>query len=333
MPLEQWPEGAVKYPLHDARYTLDVHLAQERAASSIPNGGNLHAEADQVRAALALHFASIWGLRTDAGRVEELRRRVEAAWRANRACIQAAGVFRPNGTKDSKRLAQFVTAAYNGASPVTAPRAIPRRPGRNRKTWGRSGTSTSTNRPTWTSSKPARLPVNPRFNVLVCRFSKKPGGMPRITSPCVFPENFSSVGDRRARSRAATHRKSEPGGMPEPSPESARIYQGQDTANCGQRRPSGASRGKRPHREVRGASPMLEQVEQYRPQVIAALTGAGPHGRTVKELCGTLGAGEQAVRRCLAALVLTGEVREAARYTPGARGAVPRAYSLNPRAA
>ncbi|WP_141323175.1 hypothetical protein [Myxococcus sp. AB025B] len=77
---------------------------------------------------------------------------------------------------------------------------------------------------------------------------------------------------------------------------------------------------------------MLEQVEQYRPHVIAALTDAGPKGRTVKELCSALGAGEQAVRRCLAALVLTGEVREAARYTPGARGAVPRAYSLPTRA-
>ncbi|MFY2558388.1 hypothetical protein ACN469_12220 [Corallococcus terminator] len=77
---------------------------------------------------------------------------------------------------------------------------------------------------------------------------------------------------------------------------------------------------------------MLEQVEQYRPHVIAALTNATPQGLTVKELCGALGAGEQAIRRCLAALVLTGVLRESARYTPGARGAVPRAYSLNPRA-
>ncbi|WP_141331038.1 hypothetical protein [Myxococcus sp. AB025B] len=55
---------------------------------------------------------------------------------------------------------------------------------------------------------------------------------------------------------------------------------------------------------------MLEQVEQYRPHVIAALTDAGSKGRTVKEQCGALGAGEQAIRRCLAALVVTGEVLE-----------------------
>jgi len=76
---------------------------------------------------------------------------------------------------------------------------------------------------------------------------------------------------------------------------------------------------------------MLEQVEQYRPRVIAALTHAAPQGLTVKELCGTLGAGAQAIRRCLAALVLAGVLRESARYTPGARGAVPRAYSLKAR--
>ncbi|WP_223643023.1 hypothetical protein [Corallococcus sp. EGB] len=73
---------------------------------------------------------------------------------------------------------------------------------------------------------------------------------------------------------------------------------------------------------------MLELVEQYRPRIIDALTKASPQGLTVKELCAALGAGEQVLRRCLAALVLAGVIREAARYTPGARGAVPRAYSL-----
>ncbi|RJS27874.1 hypothetical protein DRW03_00095 [Corallococcus sp. H22C18031201] len=73
---------------------------------------------------------------------------------------------------------------------------------------------------------------------------------------------------------------------------------------------------------------MIEQVEQYRPRIIVALTDAGPDGRTVKELCGALGAGEQPIRRCLTALVVAGVVRESMRYSPGARGAVPRAYSM-----
>ncbi|NBD13825.1 DNA polymerase [Corallococcus silvisoli] len=121
VPLEQWPAAAVDYPRRDARFTLDVHLAQERVAATSPNGGNLHAEGDQVRAALALHFASIWGLRTNGGRVAQLRQRVEAEWSANRARFLAAGIFRPDGTKDSKRLASLVSAAYNGLPPVTSP--------------------------------------------------------------------------------------------------------------------------------------------------------------------------------------------------------------------
>ncbi|TSC23281.1 DNA polymerase [Corallococcus sp. Z5C101001] len=121
VPLEEWPTAAVDYPKRDARFTLDVHHAQERAAANVPNGGNLHAEGHQVRAALALHFASLWGLRTHGGRVAQLRQRVEAEWSANRVRFLAAGIFRPDGTKDSKRLSALVSAAYNGLPPVTSP--------------------------------------------------------------------------------------------------------------------------------------------------------------------------------------------------------------------
>ncbi|WP_375757963.1 DNA polymerase I [Corallococcus exercitus] len=121
VPLEQWPAAAVAYPKRDARFTLDVHLAQEHLAATVPNGGNLHAEGDQVRAALALHFASIWGLRTHGGRVAELRQRVETEWSANRARFLAAGIFRPDGSKNAKRLSALVSAAYNGTPPVTSP--------------------------------------------------------------------------------------------------------------------------------------------------------------------------------------------------------------------
>ncbi|RJS27867.1 hypothetical protein DRW03_00055 [Corallococcus sp. H22C18031201] len=73
---------------------------------------------------------------------------------------------------------------------------------------------------------------------------------------------------------------------------------------------------------------MIEQVEQYRHHVITALTNAAHHGLTVKELRGALGAGEQPIPRCLAALIVAGLVREPMRYTPGVRDAVPRAHSM-----
>ena len=73
---------------------------------------------------------------------------------------------------------------------------------------------------------------------------------------------------------------------------------------------------------------MFEAVESYRPHVIAALGDAGAQGLTVKELRARLEAGEGVIRRTLTLLLCTGVVREAFRYTPGARGAVPRAYTL-----
>ncbi|CAM4063720.1 hypothetical protein [Corallococcus exiguus] len=75
---------------------------------------------------------------------------------------------------------------------------------------------------------------------------------------------------------------------------------------------------------------MFEAVESYRHHIIATLGGAGTQGLTVKELRARLEAGEGVIRRTLTLLLCTGVVREAFRYTPGARGAVPRAYTLVP---
>ncbi|MFY1826110.1 DNA polymerase [Myxococcus fulvus] len=121
VPVERWPQEAADYPKRDARHTLDVYYRQEAIAREAPNGGNLHAEADQMRAAFALHLASIWGMRTNGASVTQLRERVEREWRENRAKFKAAGIYREDGTKDSKRLAALVTAAYDGQPPITAP--------------------------------------------------------------------------------------------------------------------------------------------------------------------------------------------------------------------
>ncbi|WP_199735556.1 hypothetical protein [Corallococcus sp. AB045] len=73
---------------------------------------------------------------------------------------------------------------------------------------------------------------------------------------------------------------------------------------------------------------MFEAVENYRPHVIAALGDAGTKGLTVKELRERINAGEEIIRRTLTLLLCAGKVRESFRYTPGARGAVPRVYAL-----
>ena len=73
---------------------------------------------------------------------------------------------------------------------------------------------------------------------------------------------------------------------------------------------------------------MLEVIEEYRPQLIAALTHAGSEGLTVRELRERLGTSEQVIRRTLGVLTATGAVSESYRHVPGVRGAVPRVYTL-----
>ncbi|QDE72554.1 DNA polymerase I [Myxococcus xanthus] len=181
VPVERWPTGAAAYPKRDARYTLDVFFRQEAVARETPNGGNLHAEAEQMRAAFALHLASIWGLRTNGDSVAVLRERVEREWGENRAKFQAAGIYRADGSKDSKRLAALVTAAYDGQPPITAPsdRFPDGQVATDRDTLLGSGDALLENlgkggrvdkyKSTYLDVVEAgtSLPINPRFNVLV----------------------------------------------------------------------------------------------------------------------------------------------------------------------
>jgi DNA polymerase I len=181
IPVERWPVEAIDYPKRDARHTIDVYFKQEEAARGVTNGGNLHAEPDQMRAAFVLQLASIWGLRTSGVAVAELRDRVEAEWQQNRIRFQAAGIFRADGSKDTKRLAALVTAAYGGNPPYTAPSA--RYPdgqiATDRDTLlgsgdplledlGKSG-KVDKYKSTYLDVVEAgvTLPINPRFNVLV----------------------------------------------------------------------------------------------------------------------------------------------------------------------
>lgn len=123
VPLSDWPAEAADYPRRDARHTIDVFLAQEKQAEQEPNGGNLHAEADQVRASLALQLASLWGVRTEEAAVTALRSKVEREWNENRKKFQEFGIFRKDGTKDTKKLRELVTLAYNNDPPFTPPSA------------------------------------------------------------------------------------------------------------------------------------------------------------------------------------------------------------------
>lgn len=64
--LSQWPEAASKYALYDSLLTLRVWFSQKRESSDYhDNEYSVRNEADQTRAAWALHLISSWGLITD----------------------------------------------------------------------------------------------------------------------------------------------------------------------------------------------------------------------------------------------------------------------------
>lgn len=85
VPLDQWPEAAVRYAKADAQGTLEVYEAQGAA----PAG-----EDDSMRAAWALHLASCHGVRIDAAAVAELEASLLEQRKANSAAIQAAGFMK-----------------------------------------------------------------------------------------------------------------------------------------------------------------------------------------------------------------------------------------------
>jgi DNA polymerase-1 len=100
VPLEHWPESAYEYAVDDAEATRDVAMWQEAESERRP--GILEDEFRQTRAALALHLASVWGMRTDAEGVAILRASAERELDEVRPILLEAGLLRPNGSRNVK---------------------------------------------------------------------------------------------------------------------------------------------------------------------------------------------------------------------------------------
>lgn len=113
LPIEQWPEQAVQYPKDDAINTLEVFNAQ------LAKGKNLQDMPIQAWSAFCVHLGSIWGLRTDASRVENLKKNVAEHLEVLKAFAISKGFMRPTGTKDKKAIGEAVFKAYDGRPPST----------------------------------------------------------------------------------------------------------------------------------------------------------------------------------------------------------------------
>ena len=119
VPVEHWPAEARQYPVDDAVNTRDVAFAQSglvpRLVGPLAGKTPLRNLADlprQVRAAWALHLASLWGIRTDPVAVGALRARADAAMTVAVAQGQAAGFLRADGTEDQAIVKRAVVEAY-----------------------------------------------------------------------------------------------------------------------------------------------------------------------------------------------------------------------------
>jgi len=102
VPLAQWPAGAVEYALDDARATLGVYVLQEQ------HGQFLLDQWRQARRFLALHLQSAYGLRTHLPGVESFASEIEQALTDAETRLQALGLVRANGTRDTKAAARLM---------------------------------------------------------------------------------------------------------------------------------------------------------------------------------------------------------------------------------
>ncbi len=120
LPMSEWPEDALQYPKDDARNTFDDALGQlgnivRPEGAAYPGGDayqNLHNIHAQVRAAWALHLASMWGFRTDRARVEALAARVDADHQKMLDSFKPLGFLRPDDSEDTAVVKKAVAKAY-----------------------------------------------------------------------------------------------------------------------------------------------------------------------------------------------------------------------------
>jgi len=109
VPLTQWPDGARKYPLEDAKATLEIFQLQEEHAEFMED------QFRQARAAWALHLTQTWGLKTHGPSVEKLERETLTALGAIEDGLKECGFVRENGVRDTRKTQAHMVAVCKAA--------------------------------------------------------------------------------------------------------------------------------------------------------------------------------------------------------------------------
>ena len=114
IPIENWPPEAKQYAISDAVTTLRVFEAQK-------DFRNLHNEAAQCMAALALRLMAVRAIKTDPQAVKAFTERVSSQYEVDQKRFKELKILREDGSCDTKYLKELVTKAYQGKPPMTDP--------------------------------------------------------------------------------------------------------------------------------------------------------------------------------------------------------------------
>lgn len=123
-PINQWPKPAVEYANNDALEHWNVWGEMQRYVEE--NHGRTDGMPDEVRQnqhAWALRLVGIWGLRTEATAVADLRKYTEKALGEIVENLKKLGFVRLDGSRDMEKIKAAVEAAYvakGGKAPRTA---------------------------------------------------------------------------------------------------------------------------------------------------------------------------------------------------------------------
>jgi DNA polymerase-1 len=101
-PVAEWPAEAIFYALKDAEAQHSLYHALPAAAD----------ECAQSRAAFWMRLMECWGIRTDPDRVKAYHAQTLEQSEKDRAVCVAAGLVRPDGSRDTKVAKERMAAAY-----------------------------------------------------------------------------------------------------------------------------------------------------------------------------------------------------------------------------
>jgi len=125
LPVADWPQDAVDYVYSDVEWAFKIYQAQKEQKAE-PNTGLVYAssqgiknEQETVAMGFSLNLASIWGFKVDQAQGARVEKRLHTKVDAAKKELIRAGVYRVNGSKNTKIIKALVEDAYTAKGAPT----------------------------------------------------------------------------------------------------------------------------------------------------------------------------------------------------------------------